>query len=84
MRRVIVKRFTGSVETKPTVARRLVRKIRGSIAQRQSVLLDFEGTTPSPELLEVLAAVATPSKVRFCGLAPALQEFVRSRQKEMS
>jgi len=84
MRRVVVKHFTGSMADNPAVARRLARKIRGSIAQRQCLLLDFEGTIATSEVLEALVEVASPSMVRFCGLAPALQEFVRSRQKELS
>ncbi len=84
MRRIIVKQLVGSKATKPAVAWRLARKIQGAIAQRQCLLVDFEGTNASLEFLETLLAVAIPTKVRFCGLPSVQQALVNLRQKETS
>jgi hypothetical protein len=84
MRRLIVLHYTGPQAGNLVIARRIARKIRGAVKSRQCILVDFEDTSPSLAVLELVAAEMRPDKVRVCGLSIAdqilLKHLVRHRK----
>ena len=79
MKRYLLIRYTGPTATNLAQARRVARKIRGTLRQGQCVLVDCENVKISPEFKRVMLAEADPHKVRFCGLPLAEQDGATDR-----
>jgi hypothetical protein len=76
VRRIIVNQYTGGKAANLVIARRVARKIRGTVSTSQCVLIDCEDVTFTPHFLKILAAEARPEKTRFCGLSVADQTLI--------
>lgn len=68
MRRIILYKYTSRRADNLTIARRLVRRLRGAQQTGECILVDCEDVEVTQEFLQVLRAESRFEKIRFCGL----------------
>jgi len=68
MRRILLYKYTGRRADNLTIARRLLRRLRGAQQTGECILVDCEDVEVTQEFLQVLRSESRFEKIRFCGL----------------
>jgi hypothetical protein len=83
MIRIIIFEFTGRHANNQKIARRIARKVRGSVRKGTCVLIDCEDVaTFSRAFMGELMATGRDDKVKFCGLPISEQIKLRSGRRK--